>query len=256
MKGSFFQKPLEFKLFINGESWNQGDSITGTLAVKNHGSEEVSLSDIQLHFAYGLYKHVKAKSADAFKILDSAPIGQSQTIGAGQFGEELKWKIQLKKDCTITDKTGSIYVLYGCGLKDCKDALAMGQLQITVLPNPLFLEYVEVFNLNFNFIEKFKKAKADFVEVKLAPPSGKTHASIEHLMLHFRMNEEVLEVKYTFNVKKIDASTSTMKLKKEKKSYQQSFAPEEYLQSNKKLNRDFIAKSITDIIEQLKSIEY
>jgi len=45
MKGTFFQKPLELELNIEGESWKQGDSVYGNLVVKNHGPDSFSLKD-------------------------------------------------------------------------------------------------------------------------------------------------------------------------------------------------------------------
>ena len=36
MKGTFFQRPVEYNLWIDGESWRQGDTVSGELTVRNH----------------------------------------------------------------------------------------------------------------------------------------------------------------------------------------------------------------------------
>ena len=51
MKGTFFQKPLELNLLVEGETWRQGDPITGSLTIKNHGSTEFALSELRMQVA-------------------------------------------------------------------------------------------------------------------------------------------------------------------------------------------------------------
>ena len=44
MKGTFFNQPLEWNIQTDRESWGQGESIKGTLRLKNHGQEPVDLA--------------------------------------------------------------------------------------------------------------------------------------------------------------------------------------------------------------------
>ena len=53
MKGTFFQKPFEFKLNVEGETWRQAQGVSGVLTVKNQGSSPVSVEGTRVHLAYG-----------------------------------------------------------------------------------------------------------------------------------------------------------------------------------------------------------
>ena len=67
MRGAFFQKPLEFRLLVEGESWNQGDPIAGSLSVMNHGAEEIPHHEMAIFLACGELGKVRLKSPDAFR---------------------------------------------------------------------------------------------------------------------------------------------------------------------------------------------
>ena len=44
MKGTFFNKPLEYKIEIDGESWTQGSKVTGNIIIVNHSKRPVALN--------------------------------------------------------------------------------------------------------------------------------------------------------------------------------------------------------------------
>jgi len=246
MKGTFFQKPLEYKLYVEGESWNQGDRITGTLTIKNHQGDLPSPSEASLYLGLGQSKKVKAKADHAFTDLIPIALKNSENGSRG----ELTWETQLKPNCSITHTGSSLYFLYGKG----EDPNQLGQLQANVIPRSIFLELIKIFEITFRFIVKFKKPKNDSVEVKLSPPDGKAYPSIEHLNLLIRMNEDNMEVKYIFSVKELDVSTSALIIKKVKKEFEQSFTPDQYqVAFNQRLNHDVILKSIEAVFAELKS---
>jgi len=246
MRGTTFQKPLEFKLFVNGESWQQGDSLSGTITVASHSDNKESLKDMKLFLALGSERKVKSKAADAFKVLSEIDLKSPSSLDAKKHTDALKWHVELDANCAITDTAGSLYLLYGHGKTE-----VLGHLQIHIQPRRHFTDFAEVFEIQHRFAQKYKKSKKGKVEIKLAPPSGKKFAAMDQLYLLFRMDGETLEVNYLFNVKKLDAAT--MKLRKEKIAFEQSFQPSEYLLFNGRLNKTFIEEKVQGILGELKS---
>src|SRR4051812_18114787 len=124
MKGMSFQKPLEFRLQVEGETWNQGDSISGVLEVKNRGSESISLADMQVQLGHGRLKRVHEKMSGAFKILEKTGMDASATL-APNAEAKLQWKFPTDRNCPITDSMASLFLLYGKG----EVVETLGQLQ-------------------------------------------------------------------------------------------------------------------------------
>ena len=100
MRGTFFLKPLELNLDVTGESWSQGDEVSGTLAIKAHG--EADLSKIGIHLCEVNMKKFKAKDPAAFKVLESLPAATEST----------SFNFKLSQSCLITEKTTSLYIVW------------------------------------------------------------------------------------------------------------------------------------------------
>ncbi len=81
MKGTFFNKPLEYKIDIKGESWGQGSKVAGTLSISNHGTDEIDLSQIGCHLCFTNIKKLKAKDVKAFQLIDSI-LSPNKTLAA------------------------------------------------------------------------------------------------------------------------------------------------------------------------------
>lgn len=243
MKGTVFQKPFEFKLVVDGESWHQGDTITGTLTAKNHTQEEITAQDINVFLAHGTSKKVEKKADDAFNVLTSASMPSSQKIGP-QGEAHINWSFSLDRNCPITDASGSLYLLYGFG----QTHTPLGQLRLPIAPMPVILDFLEIFQLSFYFVVKSKKAKKGSVEVRLVPPASKTFAALEDLVISFQFDDERLEINYVFTVKVIDPNSAVTALKKAKKEFKQSFLPSEYLLPNKRINHERMQAAIEEAL--------
>lgn len=244
MKGTFFQKPFEFRSVINGESWHQGDTVNGTLEIKNHDSAAIALTDINVSLAYGDSKKVHQKENDAFSILTSIPVTTQQPL-APQGTEKLDWEFKLERNCPITDKSGSLYLLYG----PKTTGVNTGQLQLNVLPVAYILEFLKILQIEFKFVVRFMKSSKNYVDVKLVPPSSKTFASMNHVNIQFRYKEDNLEIRYIFNVNEVNKNG----LAKVKREFEQSFAPNEYLLHNNRLNHEKMQQTIEDVLKRLGS---
>src|SRR4051794_33986369 len=112
MKGISFQKPLEFNVKVDGESWNQGDPVLGELLVKNHGSDAQSLAEVFVQLAYGELKRVRVRDPDAFELLGSTKFDLNGSLSPLE-EKSFRWKFQTERNCPITDASGSLFLVYG-----------------------------------------------------------------------------------------------------------------------------------------------
>lgn len=246
MKGTYFQKPLEFRLEVEGESWSQGDPVQGTLIIKNHGPEAIATDDMRVQLAYGELKKVRAKDASTFEIMATSEVGG----GKVEPQKELRhsWRFETDRNAPITDKTDSLFLLYGQGTPE-----KLGQLQLIFNPYSLIQEFVERLKLTYRFVVKSQKSNKGWVEVKFAAPAAKAFATLEGLILNFRFDGEALEVRYQFQIKKIEATAASMDMKKEKKQVTQRLEKNHYLTPSGRVNHDQLEASIREAVGQFES---
>ena len=247
MKGTFFQKPLEFRLEVDGEMWAQGDKITGSLVAKNHGSDPVTLNEFRVALAHGELKKVRAKSPEAFKILNTAT-GPSGAKLEAQNEFTLPWSFETNRNGPITDTSSSLFLLYGRG--DVNEQL--GQIQLTMNPDSVIQEIIQIFVIAFRFVVKTRKFAKGSVEVKLAPPDAKAFAAVEQLILNFCYEGETVHLSYSFGVKKVEATASSFEMVKDKKVFAQSFTPGQYRTASGRFNHDPIETTIREVISQVE----
>ena len=258
MKGTVFQRPLEFNLQVEGETWAQGDVIKGVLVVKNHGNEPASLADVRVRLALGKLSKVRQKVSDAFKIVSTAAIvrqGAEAPVdrtfimdpnGVVQPGGEasFEWKFQTDRNCPITDNLSSLFLVYGRG--EATDVL--GALQLAVQPHSLIRMYLDALNIEFRFIPKGQKASKGRVEAKFDPPSSQNYASLESAVLFFRFEGENLVIDYVFNVKKIEANAASFEVQKKAKELTHTITPRQYLNSSGQVDHGCLEESIKDAL--------
>jgi hypothetical protein len=241
MKGTSFQKPLEFNLQVEGESWHQGDKIQGSLMIKNHGGG--NLAGISVHLASGELKKVRFKDPEAFTLLASAEL----TVAAE--GTPLPWSFQLERNAPVTDGSKSLFLLYGQGNETPK----LGQLQLSILPFWQIEEFLKVLAISFKFVTKSHKVVKDGLEVKLSPPQSRSFAAVELAVLVFRFEGENLEVSYTFQVKKLEASAGAIDMKKEKKAFKKVYTLSQLQTSSGRFNHEAMEPAIGEVISSVES---
>jgi hypothetical protein len=248
MKGVSFQKPLELRLEIDGENWQQGDPVAGRLTVKNHGPEPLALAEMGVHLGYGKLKKVHQKGGDALEIIASKLMSANESVRAGQ-ETTFEWSFQTDRNCPITDNLSSMFILYGRGANPEQ----LGALQLTVRPYSLIREFVDAVTTQFRFVAKGQKSSKGVVETKLAPPDSKGFAMLESLVLRMRFEGEKLEATYVFNVKGMEASAAAVDLKKKKKEVHQSFLPTDYLTSTGRVNHERLEAAIKTALSEVES---
>jgi hypothetical protein len=245
MRGTTFQKPLEFNLVIEGESWPQGAQIGGRLSIKNHGPEALALDGFGVAVVQGDLKKVKASAADRFKAIDKTTLNNSSLAAGGE--THLDWNFTLPENCPITDKGQSLFVTYG-GLAD----IQFGYLQLSVQPRPLFLKFIEILDVFYRFKQKDRKMGKKGVEFKLVPPESKDFKALDGLILMMKTEGENLHMQYTFKIKKIGMVAGTMSVDKREFSVSQTLTPSDYMMGKGMPDQDKIKRYLESALDEAK----
>jgi len=247
MKGTFFQKPLEYNLEVTGESWSQGDNVKGELIIKNHDSSKLDISNIGCHLCFVDIKKMKAKNEKAFTFIESIVCSENDKLSSDE-PVELKFDFKLKSDCQITDTGSSLYIL--CGDKNAP--FEGGLLQLNIKPVKAILGFVETFENFFRFKFKPFKNKKDAIEAKVVAPTSKEWSSIQQINLKMRMVDSSLELSYLFKVKKISYDSAVMETKDTKIEIKKTLTKKEHSMFGDMPNQDGIMKSINEVLEEVK----
>lgn len=243
MKATFFNKPLEWNLETDQESWTQGGLIKGLLKVKNHSSSEVNLANPGVGLAWAEIKKVHAKADGALKIEVSQKLEASKIPASGNL--ELAFELRLGDNSFVTDKKGTYFLTYG------QDALE-NHLQLKIEPRPLFAKLIGLLDTFCRFkLKEFKSSKSS-VEYKLIPPSARDMANLESLILNMSMTGEELNLKFDFQVKKLDTSGVTNKINKESIKLERTLSPKEYSLGKDMINQEKLLKVFEEVIAAVK----
>ena len=139
MRSAFFQTPFEYHIETIDEEWTQGDLVKGKLAVRNLGKESKNLKEARLYLAYGVRKEVKTGAHDAWKVLEEKKIFRNLKLETLQ-EERVNWNIQLKTDCSITEKASSLFLLFGS-----ENALIEGgRIDLKISLHPILQSFMQI----------------------------------------------------------------------------------------------------------------
>ncbi|MCC7441268.1 MAG: hypothetical protein IT285_06535 [Bdellovibrionales bacterium] len=251
MKGAFFQKTLEFRLTVDGETWHQGEAVKGALSVKNHGPEPVPAAELRVLLAQGVDRKVKAKAEGAFQVLATlSPGATAGSLGAGATSTPLGWDLTLDANAPVTDRSGSLYLLYGKG----EELANLGHLQLTVKPRVIFQDLIDVLTVTYHFAVKHVLArKGGIVEVKFSPPDGRSFSFVEHLLLALRMDGDTIDAGFEFHVKQVDATQPGLNFKKGTQSFELKLESGDYVHSfNGRLKKEAAEAAVKGILDEVQ----
>ncbi len=243
MRSTFFQKPLQYQIAIDGESWDQGEKIKGKLIVRNMSSETVFVNVSQVILAYGLKKNIKEGNDSPWEVLEKQVLANNISLPEG--GEKsYEWIFQLATDCPITDKQGGLYLLFGG-----EDTLSEGgRLDLPVILHTILQNFLQTFTTQFFFLEKYQKRKSEWTEVKLMPPESKEFPNMDYVRCLLRISREHLEVHYLFKMSGLGRSGEKMTVTKKNRELKQKIPPEKYLQSGGFPNRACFRENIDEAL--------
>lgn len=233
MKGTSFQKGVELKVFIEGETWHQGGQIEGTLSPILKSSQTLP-ADLTLAIAPGTEKKVKTKSPDAFLLSESLPIQRN--------GEQFFCNLPVNAE--VTDKTSSLYLIYGF-------PSTFAHLKLTILPHIHLQDVIDVISHHFRFPVK---SVSTGIKVKFDPPASKEWTFLEQLVLHLTLQEDHIEANLEFTKKEIDALSAGLKAKTAKKNIARSWPLKGFLHEfNQRINKDLITESLEQVFQEYRS---
>jgi hypothetical protein len=234
MKGMSFQNGVEFRITIEGESWTPGSTIQGRI-------ESKPVAKGQVYLAEGIDKKVKTKSADAFVIL------QEKDLTTAPYD----WSFDLPIDSRISDKSGSLYLLYGHG----ENLEKLGQLRLNILPQPMITDLVDLLCTHFRFaLKSYGAGKSGMTEVKLDPPSSKDWAMLEGLTLLCKSQASTLDCKFQFLRNEVDATKGGLSTKNVKRDIQRSWGTRQIIHDfNQRLNKDVMTAEIDKVIAEYRN---
>lgn len=249
MRATLFKEGLEFKLEINGERWIQGQKVEGELVLNNLGKNTLSLKKLSVRLAWGDFKKIKARSDLAFQILDTSSLEENLELSAGQ-SKNWKWSFTLNDDCPISEKNGSLFILYG----DELNSSLGGDLQLTIEPKVLYRDIIKLMENFMRFKLKDITSKKGQVLAKFQPPQSKEFAALDSLLLGFNLEKQELNLNYEFKVKKLNlsATNTDLKMAKDISKLEQKWDPRRYL-IGQSIDQDFALKQIEAALTSVKT---
>jgi hypothetical protein len=244
MKGTSFQNGVEFKISIEGEAWEQGQPLVGRLVIQ--GKSESS----RVILASATERKLKNKSPDAFEVLAECPGAQAQT----------GFEFALPLTARITDKAGSLYLLYGNAL----DPHALGRLRLNIVPHHVVQDLIDLLRTEFRFaLKKATAGKKDFTEFELTPPAGKDWAQLDHLIVRTRIvtaeeasedAETSLLVYLDFHRAEVDGLKAGLSTKITQREVGREVGLSDLVHAfNGRLNKDAAAELIHDMFEEYRN---
>lgn len=243
MKGTFFNKPLEWNIETIGESWQQGSHIKGTLKVKNHGAEAVSLTNAGVGLSHADIKKVHSRAEGALKPLQTVTFQEPELKPGAE--ALLDFSFEVGPNSPVTDKKTSYYLGFG---RDFQES----NLQTKIEPKALYSKIVGLLDTFHRFKLKEFKANKKGVEFKLLPPTSREMANVESLLLTFSMEDETLHMRFEFQVKRLDTSSVTTKINKENLTIEKSLFPKEYSLGRDMINQDQLLKTVETVLKDVK----
>ena len=247
MRSVFFQRPLEYQIATTREEWNQGDSLSGTMRVRNSGAGFLPVQSAQILLVYALKKELKDGQADAWQMLETLNFNLPELAAGTQHTAE--WTLPLPSDCPITDKSGTLFLLFG-GTEVLENG---GRIDLQVRLHPLLQSFLQTFTTQFKFLEKHRKHVKGWAEAKLNPPDTQEYSSLDHLLCHLRVREEQLEVRHFFKVKVFSREEDFVKIRRKTRELEQSLTPEDYLQPGGFPNRNCFRERIDEALGTVRA---
>jgi len=222
MKGIIIQHPLEIRVAVEGDAFCQGDSLCCALAIKNHSNQPQTIATPRLELVLGNIKKVKQRSTDAFSEPRIAPLSPL-TIAPSEMAT-LSHTFQLEPNCAVSDKSQSLYLVFGEG-----EGIPAGQLPLTVHPHLHMQKVLELMESAFQFVLRDITYSKGWVVGRFKASSARQFSLVEELALRLQRREDCLALQYEFKVKRFDTELSSVSVKKGKATLDQFWPHAQYL---------------------------
>ncbi len=244
MRALHFAKPLEYRLETPAEQLTQGDAFAGQLFVTNRGGEALRDGMLEIALAYGRIRHVKAGQQDAFEIITRHRLAAALTI-APDDAHQAAWEFTLARDCPISTKEGTLFLLYG---GDLAQPQGWGRIDLQVVLHPVLETLVGTIETQFQFEARGRKNVADAVEVRFNPPASYPTMKEFHARLALRGDD--LDVTFRATLKAL-ARGGAKGVSTRSEQIQRSLPPGEYLIGNAHPDRAAMKALIGEALREL-----
>jgi len=244
LKSTAFSKNIEYQLEINGESWQQGDIITGNLIAINHNIDSIRLDSSGVFLCYGKQKDIKANKKNAFEIFQHVLFPKETTLPKNS-KDKINWEFKFDPNCPISDKQGSYYLCFG------EENTA--NIKLDILLNEVFSNFITTFEHMHRFKTKEKKAKKNSVDIKLIPPNSREFVSLENVICNLSLDkDDILNITYKFKVKKINFQSIDLKAKSSTVQTKFHLEPKDYLIYKTSFNQEKVSQHISEALSEVK----
>lgn len=248
MRASFFERPLEYRLEIDGDAWRQGDEISGSLEVCNRGEEDIEVPPFAIKLVYSSFKDVKSTEESPSELWEHKTFNKKWKLPVD--GKKMiHWRFDLVSDCPITDKSGSLFLLYG--REDATDNV--GRINLNIELMPIVESFLQTFETQFKFRRKYAKYKRGMVEIKLDAPDTAEYAKLKQTLCLLRIQNKSFEIRYDFKMETLGREGNKLGIKKFKKQLAQKLKPEEYLLPGGFPNRKAFLTSLQEALDLVRS---
>ncbi|WP_127716375.1 hypothetical protein [Halobacteriovorax sp. HLS] len=239
MKSTYFNRPLEFAIDIEGDEWSQGDSLKGSVKVKNHSDENFDLSSYGIFLCKGNAKKIKLADPKGLEVV-------SHLLFTNY--ENNQFDFELDQNCLITEKSTGMYLV--CAPKD--DLLSGQHLILQVRPSQKFSKIVEILENFLRFQTKSIKSKKDTLEYTLNIPANKEYSSISSFKLSMSLSANDLQLNYQFKIKKLVYENSMTTTKDEVKKFDFTLLPSQYLIYGESIDQDKLLTHFNSVLDEVK----
>lgn len=245
MKNSLIENDLDLTLDINGESWIQGDTLKGTLLIKNKTTKTIVPKVYEIKLVYADLKKFKNLSDNSYKEIHTLKLEEKSLRPMEQV--LIPWQWQLDYNAHVTGKKFSPYLLWGDFSKKVP-----ASLMILVSPNVAIKKIIEIWETFFRFVCKDISSTLDqWLEVKLVPPASREFATLEQIILKFKVVDKKLLIEAESCLKLLIADTSGMRLQKRENRAKAEWMEKHYLLMPNFLNQEFVCTQNKKLLEDL-----
>lgn len=238
MRGTFFQKPLELKIEINGESWIQGDKISGELNIVDHSGQN-DLSKCGVAFAIIDLKKFKDKKDGAVTVLDKVINVNSPQVN---------FNFSVAKNSQITEKNITPSLLVG----NLDDLLSCSVMQLNIGVHKSISDYVNLIEMFYRFKLKGLKSKKGEIELTLTAPSSKDWSQVEKFIVLASVSDEGISLKHQAVVKKISFENMQTTTKEVKVSFDAVVSKKEMYSFEESINQDLFKNIFEQMLDKIK----
>lgn len=244
MRALHFAKPLEYRLETPADQLVQGDTFAGELIVANRGEAALSNGVLDIALAYGRIKHLKAGEQDAFETVTRHRLAEGLAIAPGD-AHQAAWEFSLARDCPISTKEGTLFLLYG---GDLDQPQGWGRIDLQVLLHPVLETLVGTIETQFHFEARGRKNLADAVEVRFKPPAS--YPTMKDLYARVALREDALDVTFRAGLKAL-ARGGAKGVRTRVEQTRRTLAPGEYLIGNAHPDRAAMKALIGEALREL-----